>query len=32
MTRFFEELNDIDKEKYIKDIKKNIDTENTLKL
>jgi hypothetical protein len=27
MTKFYEKLNDLDKEKYLKDIKKNIDTE-----
>lgn len=32
MTRFFEELTDADKEKYIKDIKKNIDLEKYTKV
>lgn len=32
MTKFFEELTDIDKEKYIKDIQKNIDLEKYTKI
>lgn len=32
MTRFFEEITDIDKEKYIKDIQKNIDLEKYTKI